>query len=43
MLLGSLGAGLLGNPLADKGTIRDGKEAIATSRGRGKITSGQDI
>ena len=33
MLLGTLGASLLGNLLAGKGTIRAGKGAIVTSRG----------
>ena len=41
MLLGTLGASLLGNLLAGKGTIRAGEGAIegaiATSRGRGKL------
>ena len=36
MLLGTLGASLLGNILADKG-----KGAIATSHGRGLIRAGE--
>ena len=43
MLLDTLGASLLGNLLAGKGTIRAGEGAIATSRGRGTIRVGQDF
>ena len=43
MLLDTLSASLLGNLLAGKGTIRAGKGAIATSRGRGTIRAGQDF
>ena len=43
MLLGTLGAGLLGNLLTGKGTIRAGKGAMTTSRGRGTIRAGQDF
>ena len=41
MLLGTLGASLLGNMLADKGVIRAGDGAIATSKGRGTIRAGE--
>ena len=43
MLLGTLGAGLLGNLLEGKGTIRTGEGAIATSREQGTIRAGQDF
>ena len=43
MLLGTLGASLLGILLTGKGTIRAGEGAIATSRGRGTIRTGQDF
>ena len=43
MLLGTLGASLLGNLLEGKGTTRTGEGAIATSRGQGKIRAGQDF
>ena len=43
MSLGTLGASLLENLWAGKGTIRAGKGAIATSRGRGTIRAGQDF
>ena len=33
MLLGTLGASLLGNLLAGKGTVRAGEAALAASRG----------
>ena len=41
MLLGTLGASLLGNILAGKGAIakRQGRRAIKTSQGRGVIKS----
>ena len=50
MLLGALGASLLGNLLTGKGTIRAGEGAIATSQGhktnilgRGTIRTGQEF
>ena len=43
MFLGSLGASLLGNSLAGKGTSRAGERATATSWGRGTIRAGQDF
>ena len=43
MLLGTLCASLLGNLLADKGTIRAGEGVIATSQGPGTIRAGQDF
>ena len=43
MLLGTLGASLLGNLLEGKGTITAGEGAIATSRGQGTIRAGQDF
>ena len=43
MLLGTLGASLLGNLLTGKGIIRAGEGAMTTSRGRGKIRAGQDF
>ena len=43
MLLGTLGASLLGNLLTGKGTIRTGKGAIAMSGGQGTIRTGQDF
>ena len=39
MLLGTLGAGLLGNLLASKGTIRAGKDTIRAVQGT--ISAGQ--
>ena len=41
MLLGTLGASLLGNMLADKGVIRAGDGEIATSKGRCTIRAGK--
>ena len=43
MLLGTLGASLLGNILTCKGIIRVGEGAIATSQGRGTTRAGQDF
>ena len=43
MLFGTLGANLLSNRLAGKGTISTGKGSIATSQGRGIITANQDL
>ena len=43
MFSGTLGASLLGNILAGKGTIRAGKRARAISWGQGKIRAGQDF
>ena len=43
MLLGQLGATLLGNLLSGKGTIRAGEIAIATSRRQGLIRVVQDF
>ena len=43
MLLGTLGASLLGNLLTGKGTTRAGKGAIAASRGQGIIRAVQDF
>ena len=43
MLLGTLGASLLENLLAGRGTIRADKGAIATSPGRGTSRAGQDF
>ena len=43
MLLGNLGAGLLGNLLTGKSAIRAGESAIATSQRRGTIRAGQDF
>ena len=42
MLLGTLGASLLGNLLTGKGVMRAGEGVIATSQGRGRIRPGQD-
>ena len=41
MLLGSLGASLLGNLLTNKGTIRAGEGAFKT--GEGTVRAGQDF
>ena len=41
MLLGTLGAGLLGNLLVDKETIWAGKGTIRA--GEGTVTAGQDF
>ena len=43
MLVGTLGASLLGNLLPGKDTITAGKGLIATSRGRGTTRAGQDF
>ena len=43
MLLGSLGASLLGNVLTVKGVIRAGEGAIATGQGVGAIRANQDF
>ena len=43
MLLGTVGASLLGNILTGRDTIRAGKGAIATSQGRGMIRASQDF
>ena len=43
MLLGTLGASLLGNVLTYKGAITAGEGAIATSEGQGTIRAGQDF
>ena len=43
MVLGTLGASLLGNLLAGKGVVWVGKGATATSRGLGAIRSSQDF
>ena len=40
MLIGTLGASLLENPLTGKGTIRTGKGTIRT--GEGTVTAGED-
>ena len=42
MLLGTLGASLLGNLLTGKGVMRAGEGVIATSQRRGRIRPGQD-
>ena len=42
MLLGTLGASLLGNLLTGKGTITVGEGATATSKGQGTIRANQD-
>ena len=42
MLLGTLGASLLGNLLTGEGVMRAGEGAIATSQGWGRIRAGQD-
>ena len=42
LLLGTLGASLLGNLLTGKGVMRAGEGVIATSQGRGRIRAGQD-
>ena len=43
MLLGTLGASLLGNLSAGKGTIEGDEGNIATSRGRGTIRAAQNF
>ena len=43
MLLGTLGASLLGNLSTGKGLFRAGKAATATSQGRGTIRVGQEF
>ena len=43
LLLGTLGARLLGNLLTCKGTIRPGEGAIATSQGQGTIGAGHNF
>ena len=43
MLLGTLGASLLGNILTRKCIIRAGEGAIASSQGRGTTRAGQDF
>ena len=43
MLLGTLGASLLGNLLTGRGVNKKGKGAIATSQGRGIIRAGERI
>ena len=43
MLLGTLGASLLGNLLTYKGTIIAVEGAIARSQGQGTIRPGQDF
>ena len=40
MLLGTLGASLLGNILAGKGINRDGEGVVAKRRGRGIVRAG---
>ena len=40
MLLGTLGASLLGNMLTGRGTKRAGEEAIATGQGWGIVRAG---
>ena len=42
MLIGALGASLLGNLLEGKGLIQASKRATATSQGQGTIKSGED-
>ena len=39
----TLGASLLGHLLTSKGTTRTGEEAIAESRGRGRIRTGENF
>ena len=43
MLLGTLGASLLGNLLTGKDTTRAGERVTATGQGRGTIRVGQDF
>ena len=43
MLLGTLGATLLGSLSTGKGVMRVGEGAIATGQGRSKITAGQNF
>ena len=43
MLLGPLGASLLGNLLKSEGTIRSGEEPTAASQGRGTVRADQDF
>ena len=43
MLLGTLGASLLGNLLTGKGAMKTGEGATATSQGQGTIKAEQDF
>ena len=43
MLLGTLGASLLGNLLTGKGAMKTGEGAMATSQGQGTIKAEQDF
>ena len=43
MLLGTLGASLLGSLLTGKGTIKAGEGAAAKSQGRGTIRAVHDV
>ena len=43
MLLGTLGASLLGNLLTGKETIRAGERTTATSKGQGTIRAAEDF
>ena len=43
MLLGTLGASLLGNLLTGKGAMKTGEGATTTSQGQGTIKAEQDF